>query len=116
MMGGGMMGGGGPGMRMPMGPRFDEQITRQQVKPGTVRRILPYAKPYRWALALLLFVTALDATITVATPLILGLVIDFGIQGRHVRDLVVLSVIMAAMGVLDAIANYLQSWTSARIG
>jgi ATP-binding cassette, subfamily B, bacterial len=111
-----MMGGSGLGMRVPMRLRLDDSITRQKVKPGTIRRILPYAKPYRLALALLLFVTALDSAITVASPVVLGLVIDLGIQGRHLRTLIVLSVLMAAMGLLDALADYIQAWTSARIG
>jgi ATP-binding cassette subfamily B protein len=111
-----MMMGGGPGVRMPVGFRLDDSITRQKVKPGTLRRILPYAKTYRWALALLLFVTALDSAITVATPVLLGLVIDLGIQERHLGILIVLSVIMASLGLIDAIANYLQAWASARIG
>ena len=96
--------------------RLDDSITRQKVKPGTLRRILPYAKPYRWALALLLFVTALDSAITVAIPVLLGLVIDRGIRPRQLGILIVLSVLMAALGLIDAVANYLQAWSSARIG
>jgi ATP-binding cassette subfamily B protein len=110
-----MMMGGGPSVRMPMG-RFDDSITHQKVKPGTLRRILPYAKPYRWVLALLLFVTALDSAITVATPVLLGLVIDLGIQERHLGILIALSATMAALGLIDAFANYLQAWASARVG
>jgi ATP-binding cassette, subfamily B, bacterial len=113
-----MMMGGGPGMRMrmPMGLRFDDTITSQKVKPGTVRRILPYARPYRWVLGLLLLVTAIDSIITVASPVLLGLVIDRGIIPHNLRILIVLSVLMAALGLIDAAANYLQAWSSARIG
>jgi ATP-binding cassette, subfamily B, bacterial len=96
--------------------RLGDSVTRQEVKPGTARRILPYAKPYRWALVLLLLVTAVDATITVANPVILGLVIDRGIIPRRLGILVALSALMAALGLLDAFANYLQAWSSARIG
>jgi ATP-binding cassette subfamily B protein len=99
-----------------MGLRLDDSITRQKVKRGTVRRIFPYAKPYRWTLALLLLATAVDSTISVANPVLLGLVIDRGILPRQLRILVVLSALMAALGLIDAIANYLQAWSSARIG
>jgi ATP-binding cassette subfamily B protein len=44
--------------------RDDDQVTRQQIKPGTVRRILPYLARYRWTLMFLLFITALDSAIT----------------------------------------------------
>jgi ATP-binding cassette, subfamily B, bacterial len=96
--------------------RLDDSITKQKVKPGTVRRILPYAKPYRWRMALLLFVTALDATITAANPVLLGLAIDLGIQRHRLGILVLVAVLMAGLGVLDAIANYVQSWSSSWIG
>lgn len=96
--------------------RLDDSVTRQKVRPGTVRKILPYAKPYRWALALLLFVTALDAAITVADPLLLGLVIDRGIIPGRLDVVIVLAVIIAALGLVDAVAIYLQTWFSSRIG
>jgi hypothetical protein len=49
----------------PLPMRLDESVTRQQIKPGTVRRILPYARRYWWALVALLVMTAADAIITV---------------------------------------------------
>jgi ATP-binding cassette, subfamily B, bacterial len=39
---------GGSGLRL----RLGEEVTRQQAKPGTLRRILPYVKRYRWAVVL----------------------------------------------------------------
>jgi ATP-binding cassette subfamily B protein len=96
--------------------RLDESITKQKVKPGTVRRILPYAKPYRWILVLLLGATALDAVITVANPLLLGLVIDRGIVPHRLHDVIVLSLLIAVLGVTDALATFLQAWSSARVG
>lgn len=105
------------GTKFPMGAlRLDDSITRQKVKPGTVRRILPYVKQYRWALVLLLFVTALDATITVATPLMLGMVIDRGIVPHRLGVVIVLSVIIAGLGLADAVVMYLQAWSSSRVG
>jgi ATP-binding cassette, subfamily B, bacterial len=96
--------------------RLDDSITRQKVRPGTVRRIFPYAKAYRWMLALLLFVTAIDSVITVASPLLLGLVIDLGILPRRIGIVIALSLAIAGMALVDAGANYLQAWTSSRIG
>lgn len=105
------------GTKVAMGAlRLDDSVTRQKVRPGTVRKILPYAKPYRWQLALLLFVTALDAAITVADPLLLGLVIDRGIIPGRLDVVIVLAVIIAALGLVDAVAIYLQTWFSSRIG
>jgi ATP-binding cassette, subfamily B, bacterial len=113
---------GGRGI-MVMGPRgvigalrLNNSIAAQKVKPGTVRRIFPYAKQYRWILALLLLVTALDAGITVANPLLLGALIDRGIQPRRIHVLIVLAVAIVLLGVVDALAVYLEAWSSARIG
>jgi ATP-binding cassette subfamily B protein len=96
--------------------RLDDSITRQKVRPGTVRRIIPYAKQYRWALVLLLLVTALDAVFTVAQPLLLGLIIDRAISPHKIGVLIALSSALAGAGLLDAFVKYLQAWTSARIG
>jgi ATP-binding cassette, subfamily B, bacterial len=106
----------GPGPTVGMRLRLDDSITRQKIKRGTVRRILPYAKPYRWILALLLFVTALDAGITVANPVLLGLAIDSGILRHRLGTLIEIAVLMAILALLDAIADYLQAWSSARVG
>jgi ATP-binding cassette subfamily B protein len=97
--------------------RFDDDsITRQKVKQGTVRRILPYAARYRWSLAVLLATAAMDAVITAASPLILKLIIDDGILRRRLSVVVGLSLIIAGLAVADAVATYTQTWFSGRVG
>jgi ATP-binding cassette subfamily B protein len=96
--------------------RLDDTITRQQIKPGTIRRVLSYVKKYRWAMVLLLGVTVLDAVITAANPVILGMIINDGITRRKLDVVVELSVIVAGLALLDALAIYIQTWGSARIG
>jgi ATP-binding cassette subfamily B protein len=108
-----MMGGGGPGL---MRLRLDASITRQRIKPGTYRRVLPYAKRFRWTLALLLFVTAVDSVITVANPLMLRLIIDDGILRHQMHVVIELSATLAGLALVDAAALYLQTWSSALVG
>ena len=97
-------------MRVPMGAlRFDDSITKQKVRPGTTRRIIPYAKRYRWMLGLLLFVTALDAAISVASPLLLAVLIDDGIVPRRIGVLIALSLIVTGLALVDAAAGYLRN-------
>jgi ATP-binding cassette, subfamily B, bacterial len=96
--------------------RLDDSITSQKVRPGTTRRIIPYARRYGWMLGLLLFVTAADAAINVANPLLLALVIDRGILPRRLGVLIALSLVVAGLAVVDAGAMYLRTWSSARIG
>jgi ATP-binding cassette subfamily B protein len=108
-----MMGGTGPGLRLRLG---QEELTRQQVKPGTVRRIIPYALKFRWPLVVLLLATAVDSAVTVATPLIIGLVIDDAILPGKLSVLVDLTLAAAGLAVLDAMASYVETWCSARVG
>jgi ATP-binding cassette, subfamily B, bacterial len=107
---------GGPMMGMRMGRPGDPPVTRQQIRPGTVKRIIPYAKPYRWALLLLMFATAFDAGVTAASPLILALIIDKGILPHHLAVVVGLAVALTGLALLDGAANYLQAFTSSRVG
>jgi ATP-binding cassette subfamily B protein len=105
--------GGGPGLMLRIGP---EQLTRQQVKPGTLRRIIPYALGYRWSLVALVLSTAIDSCVTVATPVLLGLIIDDAILPHHLTVLVELTVAAAGLTIADATALYIQAWCSARVG
>jgi ATP-binding cassette, subfamily B, bacterial len=104
--------GSGPGLRL----RSREELSRQQVKPGTVKRIFPYALRYRWALLVLILSTAVDSGITVAYPLILGLIIDDAILPHKVSVLINLTILAAGLALLDALATYVGTWCSARVG
>ncbi|WP_234532811.1 ABC transporter ATP-binding protein [Streptomyces shenzhenensis] len=107
-----MMGGGGPaGLRLD-----DESITRQRVRPGTVRRIFPYTKKFRWSLLLLMLTTVVNAGTAVATPLILKMIIDDGIEPRDRSVVVGLCLAVAGLALVDAAAVYVQSWCSGRVG
>jgi ATP-binding cassette, subfamily B, bacterial len=100
----------------PLRMRLDDSITRQRIKPGTTRRILPYVKRYRWGLALLLAVTAADAIITVATPLLLRVIIDDGILRHHLSVVIDLCLTLAGLALVDAFMLYMQTWSAAWIG
>jgi ATP-binding cassette subfamily B protein len=96
--------------------RQDPTITRQKIKPGTVRRIMSYARPYRWHLAVFLLATCLDAAITVANPLLLRQIIDRGILPRHDRVVIELAVAVAVVALFDGFLGVVIRWFSARLG
>ncbi|HET9968944.1 MAG TPA: ABC transporter ATP-binding protein [Streptosporangiaceae bacterium] len=98
------------------GFRMDPSITKQKLKPGTVRRIAAYARPYRAHLAVFLLATCVDATITVINPLLLRQIIDHGILARDDRVVVLIAVAVAAVAVFDAFLGFVIRWFSARIG
>jgi ATP-binding cassette, subfamily B, bacterial len=96
--------------------RASPPVTRQQLRPGTVRRILPYIARYRWGLTLLLSVTAFDAAVSSVSPLVLGLIIDKGILPHRMNVVIWLALSLVGLGLLDALASFVQTLTSARIG
>jgi hypothetical protein len=60
----------------------EDEVTRQQVRPGTARRVWPYLRRYRGPMVLLVFITAVGSAVFVVSTLILRLIIDDGIL-RH---------------------------------
>jgi ATP-binding cassette subfamily B protein len=107
----------GPGgFMMARGMKMDPSVTKQKIKPGTVKRITRYARPYRVQLSIFLFCTAIDACITVVNPLLLRELIDNGIIKRD--QLVVLVVALTAVGValFDAFLGVVNRYFSSRLG
>ncbi len=96
------------------GFRMDPSITRQKLKPGTIRRIAAYARPYRMHLAVFLLATAVDAVITVVNPLLLRDIIDHGILGRDEQLVILLACAVAVVAIFDAALGFVIRWFSAR--
>jgi ATP-binding cassette, subfamily B, bacterial len=101
---------------MMRGFRMDPSITKQKLKPGTIRRIAAYARPYRMYLAIFLLATSVDAVITVVNPLLLRQIIDHGILPRDEQVVIVLACAVAAVAIFDAVLGFVIRWFSARIG
>jgi ATP-binding cassette subfamily B protein len=103
-------------MHMMRGFVADESVTQQELRPGTVRRITTYARPYRWDLAIFLAAAALDAVITVSIPVLLGLVIDRGVLPRRMGVVIAIAAVVGGLAVFDAFLNFIQRWYTARVG
>jgi ATP-binding cassette subfamily B protein len=106
----------GPGFMIARGMRMDPSITRQKLKPGTVRRVARYARPYRVQLAVYLFCTALDACITVVNPLLLRELIDHGIIARDQFVVLVVALSVAGVALFDALLGVVNRYFSSRLG
>jgi ATP-binding cassette, subfamily B, bacterial len=94
----------------------DRSITQQRLKPGIVRRIAGYARPYRWTLALFLACTCVTAVITVAVPLLLKTIIDQGILKHDTTVVLEVAGLVAALAVAGALISVATRWLSARTG
>jgi ATP-binding cassette, subfamily B, bacterial len=94
----------------------DPSVTKQRLKPGTVRRIATYARPYRWDLAIFILAAALDAVVTVSYPVLLGVIIDKGIVPKKVDVVLTLAGVVVALALFDAGLNIAQRYFTARVG
>jgi ATP-binding cassette subfamily B protein len=101
---------------MMRGFRMDPSVTKQKLKPGIVRRIARYARPYRWQLAAFLLATSVDAAITVVNPLLLREIIDGGIIAHDDTVVIVVAFVVAAVAIFDAFLGFVNRWFSARLG
>jgi ATP-binding cassette subfamily B protein len=94
----------------------DRSVTQQKLRPGTIPRIVAFARPYRRLLVLFLVVVTLDAAVGTVLPLIYKSIIDDGIIPRHVATVEVLAGVVAAIALVDAGLSLVQRWLSVRIG
>jgi ATP-binding cassette subfamily B protein len=96
--------------------RQDRSVLAHRVKKGTARRMLTFAVPYRKILAVFIPVVILDAAVGAVTPLIFRAIINNGIL-KHNADLVIwLSILVAALALVDAGLVLTERRISAYIG
>ncbi|MEP6296437.1 MAG: ABC transporter ATP-binding protein, partial [Ilumatobacter sp.] len=94
----------------------DRSVTDHRLAPGTIPRILTFARPYRWAIAMFLFLIVLDAAAGAAVPLVYREIIDTGIADGRTGLVIGLAVALAALAFVSATLGLAQRWFSARIG
>src|ERR1700733_3303934 len=94
----------------------DPSVTKQRLKPGTVRRIAGYARPYRLDLAIFIPAAALDAVVTVSYPLLVGLIIDKGILPKRTDVVLELAGVVVGLALLDSLLTIVQRYFTSRVG
>ncbi len=99
----------------------DRDVAQTKLAPGTWRRIVRFAAPYRRQLGGFLLVIVLAAVAGVANPLIFKKIIDDGIgtnppaTGRPGLVLS-LALLVVALALFDGVMSLINRWYSARIG
>jgi ATP-binding cassette subfamily B protein len=96
--------------------RQDPLAGRDGLAPGTVRRIIAFARPYRRQLVGFLVLVVIDALLVVAAPLLFRDIIDDGVTKHDGHVVTVLALLIALVAVGDAVLTLGQRWYSARIG
>jgi ATP-binding cassette, subfamily B, bacterial len=96
--------------------RRDRSVKDHPLAPGTRRRVLGYAGPYRGLISVFLALVVVDAFLTVLIPLLLRRIVDQGIAA-HDRSLVIgLASVVALIAVLSTANGLASRYFSARIG
>jgi len=96
--------------------RRDQSVRDAKVAPGTGRRILRFAAPYKRALFFFLVLVIVDSIIGVLNPLILRDIINEGILKKDTELIVSLALLVAGLAVIDAVLSLYQRLVSAKIG
>jgi ABC-type multidrug transport system fused ATPase/permease subunit len=84
--------------------------------PGTLRRIVEFAKPHKSSLLIFLALSTVSAALTVATPVLAGRVVDAIVGHAGVTLVVGLALLIAVVAVIDAGVGLVSRWQSSRIG
>ena len=104
-----------------MGPvwrnmRTDRSIADQKLAKDTVRRVVGFARPHRFLIALFLALTVVDAALVVVQPLLVARIIDDGIAKGDATLVTLLALAMAGVAVVDAALGLAMGYLSSRIG
>ena len=94
----------------------DPSVKEQKLKPGTVKRIFSFAQPYRRSIILFLATVVVDASLVVATPLLLKRLIDDGVIPKDGAVVTRLALLVGLIAIADAAFNMLGRYFSSRIG
>ena len=88
----------------------------ESLKPGTIPRAWSFIARYRTRLTLYLIVSALGAVLTVVSPILAGDVVNAIVAESNVSVVINLTLLIAAVALLEAILNVISRWQSASLG
>src|SRR5664280_1911348 len=73
----------------------DASMAGKKLAPGTIRRVVSFARPYRKELAVFLVLTIISSVIGVATPLLAGEVVNQITSNGTVRAVLLIAAVIA---------------------
>ncbi|HZU11425.1 MAG TPA: ABC transporter ATP-binding protein [Chloroflexota bacterium] len=106
------MGRGGHGI----GRGFLMDKPERKARPGTLRRIAAYFKPYRLQITVVLVLILTIALLGIINPLLIKLIIDDAIRGRNLGKLTLYVVIMIVVPIVTGLLGVGQTYLNTLIG
>ncbi|MEV6286384.1 ABC transporter ATP-binding protein [Kribbella sp. NPDC051770] len=103
---------GGPGSWR----RQDASVVNQKLAKGTVKRIVRFAKPFRWQITVFLLLVVVSAFLVIASPLLFKKIVDDGISKGNAGLVTGLALLVALLALVEAGLGLVQRWYSAQIG
>ncbi|HEY4023132.1 MAG TPA: ABC transporter ATP-binding protein [Pseudonocardiaceae bacterium] len=103
-------------MNIGRGLRQDRSVLKENITPGTWRRMFQFVWPYRRILSVFMVMVIVDAAISVVNPLIFREIINKGIIAKDLGVVIDSAALLAGLAVLDAGLSIGMRWVSARVG
>jgi ATP-binding cassette subfamily B protein len=94
----------------------DQSVKNQKLKPGTFKRILGFATPYKSQLSVFLIAVVADSLLVIASPLLLRKLIDQGVVPGDRGLVTSLAIIVAVLALADAAVSLVTRFLSSQIG
>ena len=94
----------------------DPSVKNQKLKPGTVKRIASFAKPYQTHITIFLVTVVVEALLIITSPLLLRQLIDKGVIPKDGALVTKLALAVAFIAIFDSLISIVGRWFSARIG
>ena len=94
----------------------DQSVKNIKLQPGTLRRIIEFARPYKRSVFFFLVTVIIDAVLVITTPLLLSRLIDDGVIPKNGSVVTIIALTIAALAIFDAVMNIVGRWFSSQIG
>lgn len=94
----------------------DASVLKEKIKPGTTKRILKFAVPYRGILSFFFVIVIIDAVVGIANPLLYRTIINDGVLGGNTRIVVEMAILAASLTIAGSGLGLWQSYLSSKIG
>ena len=94
----------------------DGEVAKRKLAPGTIPRIVDFARPYKRQISIFLALVVVDAVLVIALPLLFKVIIDDGVLKDDKGVVIGVALIVAGIAVFDALLTLFQRLLSSQVG